>query len=161
MRVKKFSEDLPDLNILDKGDLIDLYCNSFDVAENNEVGIKWGLAGTYKSDSVCYKKDDILVVGLGMAMELPKNKKAEVTPRSGTFKKYGLLLTNSVGQIDNSYRGDSDEWMAVFYCTRDGSVDRFDRLLQFEIKDRMIKPTIEYVDSFGNDDRGGYGSSGK
>lgn len=49
--------------------------------------------------------------GLGISMDLPENLKAEIAPRSSIHNKY-MLLSNSPGQIDNTYKG---EWQAVFY----------------------------------------------
>lgn len=40
------------------------------------------------------------LVPLGIAMELPKGCKADVKPRSSTFKKWKVMETNSIGLID-------------------------------------------------------------
>ena len=93
-------------------------------------------------------------------MELPSGYEAEIKPRSGTFKQTGLLLTNSVGCIDESYKGNNDEWLAVFYATRDGYISEFDRLLQFRINEKMPKLVFNEVDVLENEDRSGYGSTG-
>ena len=41
-------------------------------------------------------------------MKLPDGFEAIVAPRSSTFKKWGVLQTNRIGIIDNSYCGDND-----------------------------------------------------
>ena len=108
-----------------------------------------------------YKKGDVLICGLGFAMELGKGYEAHIIPRSSTFAKKGLQLTNSVGLIDSSYCGDRDEWMAVFYATRPGSIKVGDRLVQMTIQ--KTNPPVEFEDgeTLGNEDRGGYGSTGQ
>lgn len=40
------------------------------------------------------------LVPLGIAMELPKGCKADVKPRSSTFRKWHIMETNSIGLID-------------------------------------------------------------
>ena len=41
-------------------------------------------------------------------MQLPIGYEAIMAPRSSTFKRWGILQTNSIGVIDNSYCGDDD-----------------------------------------------------
>ena len=108
-----------------------------------------------------YEAGDALVFKLGFALELPKGKELHLLPRSGTFRKYGLILTNSMGIGDDTFVGDNDEYMAVMYATRSGSVKVGERLLQIKIVDSMEKMEFEEVETFGNKDRGGYGSTGR
>lgn len=108
-----------------------------------------------------YSKGDIIILKLGFALELPKGKELHLLPRSGTFRKYGLILTNGMGIGDDTYIGDNDEYMAMMYATRDGSISVDDRLIQMKIEDAMEQIEFEEVEIFGNEDRGGYGSTGK
>ena len=108
-----------------------------------------------------YEAGDALVFKLGFALELPKGKELHLLPRSGTCRKYGLILTNSMGIGDDTFVGDNDEYMAVMYATRSGSVKVGERLLQIKIVDSMEKMEFEEVETFGNKDRGGYGSTGR
>lgn len=110
---------------------------------------------------VKYKRGDVLICSLGFAMELGKGYEAHVIPRSSTFAKKGLILTNSVGLIDSSYCGDTDEWVAVFYATRPGSIKVHDRLVQMTIQKSNPNVDFEEVDSLNNPNRGGYGSTGQ
>jgi len=108
MLIRKFSEDLPDLNIIEKGDWIDLYSNRACKCSNIKARIEIALGDKvdgFEDGSISYKKGQVVIVGLGMAMELDSGCEAEIRPRSGTFKKYGLLLTNSIGTIDEAYCG--------------------------------------------------------
>lgn len=111
--------------------------------------------------SVDYHAGDIVKVKFGVAMELPEGYEGYIVPRSSTFKNYGLLLTNSHGVIDEAYAGDTDEWMGMFLATRDGSISVGDRPAQFRIQEKMPEVNFIEVDKLGNQDRGGYGTSGK
>ena len=108
-----------------------------------------------------YKKGDFFMINLGISMELPKGYEALLLPRSSTFKKYGVLLVNSVGCIDNSYRGNDDVWMFPAYALRDGTIHKNDRIAQFRILKNQ--PTIEFevVSNLDNESRGGFGSTGR
>ena len=111
--------------------------------------------------SFVLEKGEFAMIPLGVAMELPKGYEAIVAPRSSTFKRYGILLANSIGVIDESYKGDSDEWHFPALATRDTTILMNERICQF----RIIKhqPAVEFkeVESLGNDNRGGFGSTGR
>lgn len=115
----------------------------------------------YLSDTgmLYYEKGDVLLIGLGLAIQPPENYEIILAPRSSTFKNYGFLLSNSVGIGDCSYRG---EYMAMVYCTRDGKIDYNDRFLQFRVQKQQPTASIEFVDELGQTQRGAgaYGSSG-
>lgn len=109
-----------------------------------------------------YRLGDTVTLHTGLAMELSdSNKEGWLLPRSSTYKKTGLILSNSKGIIDYSYYGDSDEWMAVCYATRDGFVEIGERYLQFREIDSMEDIEIQEVDYLGNENRNGFGSTDK
>lgn len=115
-----------------------------------------------KHKTIYFAKGDIVIIKLGFALELPKGHELHLLPRSSTFKHTGLLLTNSMGIGDDSYIGDNDEYRAMFYATRDGEISIGDRVVQMRVEKSMGDLyTFEEVEHFGNDDRGGYGTSGK
>ena len=66
-----------------------------------------------------------------------------------------------MGIGDDTFVGDNDEYMVVMYATRNGSVRIGDRLVQIKIENAMPKFEFEEVETFGNKDRGGYGSTGR
>lgn len=114
------------------------------------------------------------LVPLGIAMELPKGCKADVKPRSSTFKKWKILQTNSVGLIDCSYNGDEDEWKMPVIAIEKSNIKKGDRLCQFEIRPSQMATfwqkllwllTTGYrfveVDTLGNKARGGFGEGTK
>ena len=110
---------------------------------------------------VGYKAGDTVVIDFGVAMELPEGYEAHLLPRSSTFQNTGLILTNSMGIIDNSYCGDNDYWGAKFYATKSGKIDKGQRLCQFRIMENQPNINFKVVEHLGNKDRGGYGSTGK
>ena len=62
------------------------------------------------AQSFALRKGEFVNIPLGVAMELPAGYEALVVPRNSTFKRLGILLANSMGVIDESYKGDNDEW---------------------------------------------------
>lgn len=154
IKIKYFSKDYERLEKIEQGDWIDLRVDRIlghNECKDNDTHWKY-----------CpYKKGDILLIGLGVAMELPRGYEAYVAPRSSLFEKTGLLLTNGIGIIDNSYCGDGDEWKAMLYATRDGEIRRHDKLLQFRIQENQPRLEFEEVKELKNKNRGGYGSTGE
>ena len=109
------------------------------------------------------------LISLGVSMELPGGYEAHVVPRSSTFKNYGIIQTNHIGIIDHSYKGDNDIWKFPAYCLDgkdfvDGRAGTFikkgDRICQFRIMKKQPDFTFEVVETLGNKDRGGIGSTG-
>lgn len=103
------------------------------------------------------------VIPLGVCMELPDGYEAHVVPRSSMFRHFGIVSANSIGIIDNSYNGDGDEWGLPSICLRFpfARIRKGERLCQFRIVRNQPDIELEFVDALGNDDRGGFGSTGK
>lgn len=76
-------------------------------------------------------KFDSALVSLGVAMQLPKGYEAVIVPRSSTFKKYGIMQTNHIAVIDNSYCGNEDVWKYPVIATEDITIPKGTRLCQF------------------------------
>lgn len=159
VQVKYIDKNITPMKKIDGGDLVDLRVSRvFDCKYNYD---KKDMDMTEMQFPYKYKQGDTLFFKLGFAMKMPPNKKSNVYPRSGMFKNYGFLLTNSVGQIDNKFQGDKDEWGAMMYCTRDGEISYDDRILQFEVVDRVMENVeFEIVEQLGEVNRGGYSSTG-
>lgn len=106
------------------------------------------------------KKGDFCLIPLGIAMELPKGYEAHIVPRSSTFKNYGIIQTNGIGIIDNTYCGDDDQWLMPVYATRDTIINFNDRICQFRIVKNQ--PKVSFIKMFHLDGktRGGFGSTG-
>jgi len=111
--------------------------------------------------SVVLKAGEYQLIPLGIAMELPEGYEAILAPRSSTFKRCGVMLANSIGVIDESYKGDNDEWHFPALAIRDTTIMVNERICQFRIIKHQPEIEFEVVDSLGNVDRGGLGSTGR
>ena len=140
IRIKYFSDKIEKLTYIGgKSDWIDLRASA-------DVTLK---AGEFK------------LIPLGIAMELPKGYEAHVIPRSSTYKNFGILQANSMGLIDESYCGDNDQWYFPARADRHTVIHAGDRICQFRIEKHQPQLFFESVDTLGNADRGGIGSTGK
>ena len=139
IKIKFHDDELIKPEKISKGDLIDLRA-----AEDVEM-----------------KAGDFKLISLGVSMKLPEGWKAQMYPRSSTFKNFGIIQANSVGQIDNSYSGTNDIWKFPAIALRDTVIHKNDRICQFEIV--PIQPPIRFteVQVLDDEDRGGIGSTGK
>lgn len=138
IRIKYFSDDLKKITPNKKGDWIDLYA----------------------SEKIEIKKGEFKLIPLGIAMELPAGYEAHLAPRSSTFKNWGIIQVNSVGVIDYTYMGDNDMWRMPVYAIRDTVIEKGDKICQFRIMESQPQITFEEVETLGNSDRGGFGSTG-
>ena len=138
IKIKYFTEEIEKIAPISKGDWIDLRAAQ-------KVELK---AGEFK------------LIPLGVAMQLPRGYEAHVCPRSSTFKNFGVIQTNSMGIIDNSYCGDNDQWFFPAFALRDTVINVNDRICQFRIMENQPQLQFITVDSLGNKDRGGHGSTG-
>ena len=113
------------------------------------------------AETVELKQGEYKAISLGVSMELPEGFETHVLPRSSTFKKYGILLVNSMGIIDNTYCGDGDIWSFPALAMRDTVIQKGERIAQFRIMKNQ--PEIEFieVDKLENENRGGLGSTGR
>lgn len=134
----KYHEDIQQIAKMENGDWIDLRA-----AEDVELK-----AGEFK------------LISLGVSMKLPEGYEAHIVPRSSTFKTWGILQTNHMGVIDNSYCGNEDIWKFPAYATRDTKISKNDRICQFRLVEKMKPVEFVTVDSLGDKNRGGFGSSG-
>ena len=135
----KYHADIHPLEKTAKGDWIDLRA-----AEDVELA-----AG----ESKC--------ISLGISMKLPEGYEAVIIPRSSTFKHWGIIQTNHMGLIDNSYCGNDDVWMFPALATRDVLIEKNSRICQFRIQKKMDDLKFIPVDEMEDENRGGFGSSGK
>ena len=55
---------------------------------------------------IILKPSDRSLIPLGFSMELPTGYEAQIRPRSGMAIKHGITPSNSVGTIDEDYRGE-------------------------------------------------------
>lgn len=119
-----------------------------------------GCIDLYNYEDVTLKVGEFQLVNLGVAMALPEGYDAIVIPRSSTFKRYGIILVNSPGYIDNSYRGSDDYWFAPVLATRDIYIPKGTRCFQFRLIEQQPSIKFEPVDKLSDTNRGGCGSTG-
>ena len=140
IKVKYFIEDLEPLTyVADKSDWIDLRA----------------------AETVTLRAGEFRLIPLGVAIALPEGYEAHIVPRSSTFRNYGILMSNSMGVVDESYCGDEDEWKMPVYATRDCRIEANDRIAQFRIIEHQPAIEFEECESLGNPSRGGFGSTGR
>lgn len=181
----KYLEDATKMNKITKGNWIDVYA--------------------YKD--IFVPQGERAMINLGFALELPQGWEGHLAVRSSTFKTWGVIQTNGVGVVDDTYIGDNDIWHMPVYCLQgkdyeyeydnltkylDGNfrnwtqrelsnghlihenhktgvakinmkgtwIRKGDKIGQFRIMEVMPEIEFEEVESFGNQDRGGFGSTG-
>jgi len=137
--VKYFKADTKRIARIEKGDWIDLSSD----------------------DTIHLSPGDFKLVPLGIAVKLPIGYEAHLAPRSSTFKNWGVIQTNGVGIVDESYCGDGDQWFMPVYATRETTINRGDRICQFRIVQKMPIVNIIEAEKMEDKNRGGHGSTGK
>lgn len=172
LRIKYF-EGATKLNKISKGNWIDVYANK-------DVFVPVG---------------ERAMIPLGFALELPQGWEGHLAPRSSTFKTWGIIQTNHIGVVDDTYIGNNDQWHMPVYClqgkcysvcddqgnlieitkeeykktenspncaclTLGTIIRKGDKIGQFRIMEVMPELEFEEVESLGNIDRGGFGSTG-
>lgn len=157
--------------ILKVGDCIDLMTSE-------EYTLKCPIVKQFvlpRNNKVIVKTNNVefnyALLDLGVVIELPKGFEAILLPRSSTFRKWGILQTNSIGEIDQSFCGPNDIWKMPVLATRSITIPKGTPIAQFKIQLSqkatiwqklrwLFSPKIELVkvDEFYNEDRGGLGT---
>lgn len=145
LRIKYF-EGASKLKKISKGNWIDVYANA----------------------DIFVNEGERAMIPLGFALELPSGWEGHLAPRSSTFKNWGIIQTNSLGVVDDTYIGDNDQWHMPVFCLKGMDskekgtwIRKGDKIGQFRIMEVMPEIEFEEVESFGNADRGGFGTTGK
>ena len=115
------------------------------------------------AEEVILKKGEFKLINLGVSMCLPDGYEMIIAPRSSTFKNFGIIQTNSIGVVDESYGKNSsdDVLMMPVLAMRDTEIHRNDRICQFRIQKHQPQIVFETVEKRGGQARGGFGSTGK
>ena len=158
----------------------------FEGATRLQKIVKGNWIDVYANKDVFVPQGERAMIPLGFALELPKGWEGHLAPRSSTFKTWGVLQTNSVGVVDDTYIGDNDQWHMPVYCLQgkdtnwvdtsyingngnlvereDGRLGTWirkgDKVAQFRIMEVMPEIEFEEVESLDNPDRNGFGSTG-
>lgn len=139
----KYLQDATRMNKITKGNWIDVYAYQ----------------------DIFVPEGERAMINLGFALELPKGWEGHLAPRSSTFKTWGIIQTNHVGVVDDTYIGDNDIWHMPVYCLQakdeNGTwIRKGDKIGQFRIMEVMPEIEFEEVEFFNNIDRGGFGTTG-
>ena len=94
-------------------------------------------------------------------MILPSGYEAHIVPRSSTYKNFKVIQTNHMGVIDNSYCGDTDQWMMPVIAMEDTVITKNDRICQFRITAKLQTIESDEGENLHEARRGGDGSTGK
>ena len=92
------------------------------------------------------KAGEFRLIPLGVGMKLPKGYEAHIVPRSSTFKNFGIIQTNHMGVIDESYCGPNDWFFMPAYALRDTVIHKNDRICQFRIQKHQPEIVFEEVE---------------
>lgn len=125
----------------------------------------------YKTDGAAcidlYTREDTVIlphsfgkVPQNIALDIPHGTFVLLCARSSAHK-LGLIPSNGIGICDEDFRGDNDEYIFLVYNVTDKEVvvEKGSRIAQIMIFN-LNKIEFEEVDSLGNEDRGGIGSTG-
>ena len=168
IKVKLFEGGkMPQVN--EKGDLFDVFSRTSTRLISPQAGVQHQV-NNMKVRDVEFKH---ALIPLGFAMEIPAGFKANLYPRSSTYKKWKIIFANSVGNIDSSYSGNDDEWKASVIALGNTTIEAGDKIAQFEIVPSskatfwqklkwLFSSKIEFVEveCLEHHNRGGFGTSG-
>ena len=109
---------------------------------------------------VIIQPHETVMIGTGLAMELPEGYAGLIYPRSGISAKRGLAPANKVGVVDPDYRG---EFMVAMHnhSNSAASVEPGERIVQLVITP-FLTADFEEADELSDTVRGagGFGSTG-
>ena len=115
-------------------------------------------------EEVLIKDNETKLVPLNIIIKSPRGLMVGLLPRSSTFKKKGLILTNSLGVIDWDYCGPDDEVMASVHKLpkKDGEtgtvIEKGERLFQL-VFFNVQTPNVIEVEEISSVNRDGFGST--
>jgi dUTP pyrophosphatase len=97
----------------------------------------------------------------GVAVALPPGYEAQVRPRSGLAREFGVTLLNAPGTVDADYRGEI-QVILVNHGSRPFTVNRGDRIAQLVVQE-AVRVRWEEVEVLGDTARGegGFGHTGR
>jgi dUTP pyrophosphatase len=138
VKVKYHNEELIPIKKLDNGDWVDLRA----------------------SEDVVMQAGDFKLISLGISIQAPSGYELNIVPRSSTYKNFGIIQANHFGIVDESYNGNNDIVKFPAIALRDTTINLNDRICQFRLNKKQPGLIFETVSFLGNEDRGGFGSTG-
>ena len=138
-----------------------------------EVRVKGDFVPQYQTEDAagcdlyaCLRDDMIIppgnfcIVPTGISIELPKGFEAQVRPRSGLAKNYGIGILNGPGTIDADYRGEIKVILFNF-GKKPFRIKNGDRIAQL-VFNRVVQAQFKKVRRLRRTkrDTGGFGHTG-
>ncbi len=126
---------------------------------------KYETAGSVGFDLICRESAEIppqsiVLIPANVIVETPPGYMLMVCLRSSTPRKFGLMMPQGVGIVDNDYCGEEDELKIQVYnfSSNPVTVERGDRIAQgiFVRVDAAQWSEVHRIDS---ETRGGFGST--
>ena len=126
---------------------------------------KYETAGSVGFDLVCRESAEIspqsiVLIPANVIVETPPGYMLMICLRSSTPRKFGLMMPQGIGVIDNDYCGEEDELKIQVYNFTNAvvSVERGSRIAQAVF---VRVDTVEWheVQRMQTDSRGGFGST--
>lgn len=137
-----------------------LYHNK-DIKELEYIDGKSDWIDLRAAEDVHLEQFEFKLIDLGVSVKLPEGYEMIIAPRSSTFKNFGILQTNSIGVVDESYCGRDDVLKMPVLAMRETDIHVNDRICQFRIIKHQPQIEFEVVDDLTSESRGGIGSTGK
>ena len=113
------------------------------------------------AENVSMKQGEYRLISMGISVEIPKGYEMFIVPRSSAYKNFGILQTNAMGVVDESFCGDNDIIHMPILAMRDTELHINDRIGQFRLMPHQPEVHFIEVDHLDNEDRGGFGTTGK
>lgn len=128
---------------------------------------KYETDGSVGFDLLCRESAEIaprsiVLIRANVIVETPPGYMLMVCMRSSTPRKFGLMMAQGLGIIDNDYCGEEDELKIQVYNFTDEpvTIERGSRIAQ-AIFVRVDKAEWNEVDQMTSTSRGGFGSTDK
>ncbi|HZX19657.1 MAG TPA: dUTP diphosphatase [archaeon] len=114
----------------------------------------------YANEEALLKPMERKLVGTGISIAFPKGFEAQVRPKSGLALNHGLILPNSPGTIDASYRGEI-KVIIQNLGEKDYKIEKGKKIAQV-VFNKIEEPELIEVDELDETSRGkgGFGSTG-
>lgn len=113
------------------------------------------------AEDVVLEEGEFRLISLGISVKLPEGYEMIIAPRSSTYKNFGIIQTNSIGVVDETYCGNDDIIKMPVKADRHTEIHVNDRICQFRIQKHQPQIVFQEVESLGDENRGGFGSTGK
>ena len=113
------------------------------------------------AENVSMKQGEYRLISMGISVEIPKGYEMLIVPRSSAYKNFGILQTNAMGVVEESFCGDNDIIHMPILAMRDTEIHINDRIGQFRLMPHQPEVHFIEVDHLDNEDRGGFGTTGK